>query len=66
VLPERWTGFTAVRRFRGVAYHINVHRQGPGNEVTLSVDGKPVAGCVVPLPPAGIAEVAVEVKLGKA
>jgi hypothetical protein len=29
------------------------------------VDGKPVPGCVVPLPPAGCAEVAVEVKLGK-
>ena len=66
VLPERWTGFTAVRRFRGVAYHITVRRQGPGNDVSLSVDGKPVAGCVVPLPPAGVAEVAVEVKLGKA
>jgi len=66
VLPERWTGFTAVRRFRGAAYHITVRRQGPGNDVSLSVDGKPVAGCVVPLPPAGVAEVAVEVKLGKA
>ena len=66
VLPERWTGFTAVRRFRGVAYHITVRRDGPGNDVSLSVDGAPVAGCVVPLPPAGVAEVAVEVKLGKA
>jgi cellobiose phosphorylase len=43
-----------------------VRRQGTGNDVSLSVDGKPVAGCVVPLPPAGVAEVKVEVKLGKA
>ena len=66
VVPERWTGFTAVRRFRGVAYHITVRRVGSGNDVSLSVDGTPVSGCVVPLPPAGCAEAAVEVKLGKA
>ena len=66
VLPERWPGFEAVRRFRGVVYRITVRRQGPGNDVSLLVDGLPVPGCVVPLPPAGRAEVAVEVKLGKA
>jgi cellobiose phosphorylase len=65
VVPERWTGFVALRRFRGVAYHITVHRQGPGNEVSLSVDGRAVPGCVVPLPPAGCAQVAVEVMLGR-
>ena len=64
VLPQRWPGFAAVRRFRGVAYHITVRRVGPGNAVSLSVDGNPVPGCVVPLPPAGCAEVAVEVTLG--
>ena len=64
VLPERWTGFEAVRRFRGVAYHIAVRREGTGNEVSLLVDGKPVTGGVVPPPPAGRADVKVEVRLG--
>jgi cellobiose phosphorylase len=31
VIPERWTGFQATRRFRGVTYRIEVERRGPGN-----------------------------------
>jgi cellobiose phosphorylase len=64
VLPERWTGFEAVRRFRGVVYHITVRREGAGNEVSLLVDGKAVEGGIVPLAQTGCADVKVEVRLG--
>ncbi|MCL7452784.1 MAG: glycosyl transferase [Anaerolineae bacterium] len=64
VLPEDWPGYTARRVYRGVAYHITVTRAGPGNAVTLAVDGRPVTGDVVPLPPAGTVAVRVEVTLG--
>jgi len=52
-LPSAWDGFTARRLFRGVAYEIAVERAGPGNAVSLEVDGVAVAGDVVPLPPPG-------------
>jgi cellobiose phosphorylase len=64
VVPERWQGFEAVRKFRGVTYRITVRRAGKGNSVSLSVDGKPIQGTIVPPPAAGITEVKVEVKLG--
>jgi cellobiose phosphorylase len=62
-IPSEWPGFRATRVFRGVTYHIAVKRAGPGNAVSLTVDGSPVEGNVVPLPPAGQAEVMVEVEL---
>ncbi len=62
-IPERWTGFRAVRRFRGVTYQITVRREGPGNAVNLTVDGQPVAGDVIPAPADGRTDVAVEVTL---
>jgi cellobiose phosphorylase len=64
VIPERWTGFQATRRFRGVTYRIAVERRGPGNRVALTVDGQAVEGNVVPLPSGGRSEVSVEVKIG--
>jgi len=64
VVPERWQGFEAVRKFRGVTYRIQVRRAGKGNHVSLTVDGKPIEGAVVPPPPPGKTEVTVEVKLG--
>jgi len=51
VIPSDWPGFTAVRVFRGVRYHISVERAGPGNRIALEVDGQPVEGDVIPLPP---------------
>lgn len=63
VLPERWTGFRAVRRFRGVTYRIAVRREGPGNAVTIAVDGRPIEGDVIPPPADGRREAAVEVTL---
>src|SRR5512135_869549 len=49
VIPLDWPGFEAVRHFRGVRYEISVRRKGPGNDVSLLVDDKPVLGTVVPL-----------------
>ncbi len=63
VIPADWPGFTATRVFRGVAYHITVKREGAGNAASLVVDGQPVAGNVVPLPPEGTTGVTVEVAL---
>jgi cellobiose phosphorylase len=63
VIPGDWPGFKATRVFRGVTYHISVERAGEGNKVSLMVDGQPIEGEVVPLPPAGQTEVEVKVIL---
>jgi cellobiose phosphorylase len=52
VLPSDWDGFEMVRSFRGVRYEISVKREGPGNVVSLEVDGKSTQGTVIPLPDA--------------
>jgi cellobiose phosphorylase len=49
VIPSHWSGFEAVRMFRGIRYEIKVERQGPGNRVSLVVDGIPVDGTVIPV-----------------
>jgi len=59
VLPAGWRGFTAARVFRGVTYRISVERAGPGAAGSLEADDRAVPGSVVPLPPAGTAEVSV-------
>lgn len=64
VIPSGWDGFTATRVFRGVTYTITVTRAGAGNTVALAVDGMPVGGDIVPLPPPGTRAVAVAVTLG--
>jgi len=63
VIPPRWPGFKATRIYRGVTYHITVQRAGEGNSVSLLVNGQPIDGLIVPLPPEGQMEVAVEVIL---
>ncbi len=63
VIPDDWPGFKATRVFRGVTYHITVERVGAGNTVSLIVDGQPIAGNIIPLPPEGQTEVRVEVVL---
>jgi cellobiose phosphorylase len=63
VIPPAWTGFQAVRRYRGVMYAIQVERRGPGNTPRLEVNGVSLSGDLVPLPPDGTAEVAVRVTL---
>ena len=63
VIPPAWKGFDAVRRYRGARYVIQVVRHGPGNEVELEVDGRPIQGTTIPIPPAGTQEVRVVVRL---
>ncbi len=63
VIPSTWNGFQAVRIYRGVRYVIHCERHGLGNEVELEVDGKPVDGTLIPIPPEGTKEVQVVVKL---
>jgi cellobiose phosphorylase len=62
VIPQNWPGFQATRKFRGVTYHIDVKREGPGNRVSLIMDGKPIEGDIV-LASEGQTEVSVEVTL---
>jgi cellobiose phosphorylase len=64
VIPSAWKGFDVVRLYRGVRYNINVERRGPGNEVSLEVNGKPVIGNVIPVPAPGTKEVLVIARLG--
>ena len=63
IVPPNWPGFQATRRFRGTTYHISVERVGPGNEVTLIVDGEPIKGNVVRLPPESIQAVTVRAQI---
>ena len=64
VIPTDWNGFEAVRNFRDVRYMIRVSRLGPGNQVQLKVDGNPINGTLVPLPPPGANEINVEALIG--
>jgi len=48
VMPSAWERFEATRRYRGVRYVISVERNGPGNEVRLTVDGKAIEGNIIP------------------
>lgn len=64
VIPSTWNGFDAMRYFRGVRYHIHVDRVGKGNQITLEVDGKPINGTLIPLPPADITDVNVSALIG--
>jgi cellobiose phosphorylase len=55
VLPARWHGFSAVRRFRGATYKISVRNTGDvGGRVShLRVDGALVPGTLVPVAAVG-------------
>ncbi len=53
VIPQSWDGFQARRFFRGVMHEIDVVRVGPGNDVSLQVDGHPVPGAPPPTPRPG-------------
>ncbi|MBI5840407.1 MAG: glycosyl transferase [Chloroflexi bacterium] len=63
VIPSGWSGFEAVRSYRGVRYVIHVEKKGAGNEVHLEVDGKPIDGRIIHIPPAGTQKVQVAVKV---
>jgi cellobiose phosphorylase len=49
-LPSEFDDVSVTRVYRGVTYHIALHRSGAR---TLSVDGRAVAGSIVPLPDQG-------------
>jgi cellobiose phosphorylase len=63
VFPSSWSGFDAVRIYRGVRYAIHVHRQGPGNGVELEVNGSSIEGTLIPAPLDGSRNVQVDVIL---
>ncbi len=65
VIPSAWDGFEAERHFRGVRYQIQVKRKGLGNTAQLQVNGTPIKGTVIPLPPDDVGEVQVVVWLGQ-
>ncbi len=48
VLPSDWEGFSAVRKFRGTTYEIEVVRKGGGDNIALVVDGETVEGTLIP------------------
>jgi cellobiose phosphorylase len=62
-VPSSWKSFKIIRQFRGVTYDIEIERRGPGNQVSLNVDGKNVPGTVIPLPTAGQKKIEVLVAL---
>lgn len=46
-IPDDWDEYTVLRKFRGTEFEIHVCR---GSEKGITVDGKAIAGNVVPLP----------------
>jgi cellobiose phosphorylase len=64
VVPSGWKSFEVTRSYRGVSYVIQVERKGPGNAVGLEVDGKAIAGNIIPTPAANKKEVRVRVTIG--
>jgi cellobiose phosphorylase len=64
ILPDEWSGFEVRRIFRDCTYHIEVIRQGPGNQIHLLVDGEPIEGNIVPLPKDNKTEIKVSAFLG--
>ncbi|HUL51815.1 MAG TPA: glycosyl hydrolase family 65 protein [Opitutaceae bacterium] len=65
-IPKKWKGFTVRRRFRGVLYTVTVRNpKGVSKGVrSLLVDGRKIAGNLLPLPADGRTAVNVEVTLG--
>ena len=65
VVPRAWPGFRATRVYRGTTYEIDARRDPSlgGRSPALLVDGHPIPGTMIPLPPPGTATVRVEVQL---
>jgi cellobiose phosphorylase len=58
VLPSGWPGFTATRRFRGATYQVTARRaatldSGHAEGAGLVVNGRRIAGTLLPLAPQG-------------
>ncbi len=65
VIPSSWDGFEVQRVFRGVRYHIRAERVGPGNQIRLELDGRPVEGTLIGLPEPGRKKVTVTAWIGE-
>ena len=63
VIPSAWSGFTARRVFRGTTYNITVQRTGTGDRRSISVDGVPLLGDLVPMLSERQDEVSVQISL---
>ncbi len=63
VVPSGWNGFEMIRNFRGVRYVIKARRYGSGNSIRLEVDGNPIEGTIIGVPPHGTEEVHVLVRI---
>jgi cellobiose phosphorylase len=64
-LPAAWSGYEAIRRFRGATYRIAVRKPGSvtGRLTSLTMDGRSIEGNLVPAAAEG-EEVAVEGTIG--
>ncbi len=49
-IPDTWDGYKVTRKFRGATYHIEVRNPDHVQKgvASLEIDGKPVAGCILP------------------
>ncbi len=65
VIPEDWPGFEAIRVFRGSTYKIIVTRKGPGNTISLEVNGSPIEGNIIPIHNGAPTEIQVKAFLGE-
>ena len=65
-IPSSLDGFEAKRDFRGVTYHITVKNPDHVEKgiKSLTVNGTPVAGCVIPVEMVSGSEVTVEAIMG--
>ena len=64
-IPKEYDGYTVERRYRGVMYHISIENPNHVEKgvVKMLVDGREVAGNLIPLPE-GKSEVQVKVTMG--
>ncbi len=58
-IPSGWNGFEAKRIFRGVTYKIKVRRGDSAEPSGMTVNGKSIAGNIIPFPSQGIRELEV-------
>ena len=60
-IPKEWPGFEITRKFRGATYRIRVENPERVNRgvTSMTVDGQPVSGTVIPLFEGGTHEVSV-------
>lgn len=56
-LPSEWKTATATRIFRSATYHITIENPAKGKSISLTVDGEPIRGNVLPVFESGEHEV---------